>query len=49
MRNRLLGLTVVVAVSAAGCGRSMACAPVKDGVGVCLDGAPRALGLPARK
>lgn len=42
MKNVLLGLTLVAALALAGCGGTKAasatCAPVENGVGVCLDG-----------
>lgn len=40
MKQLLLGLAVLTAVTAAGLGQSPACAPVAGGVGVCVDGKP---------
>lgn len=40
MRRWLAGILVIMAAAAVGCSESKACAPVKDGVGVCVDGQP---------
>lgn len=40
MRRWLIGALIITTVAGAGCSRSVACAPVENGVGVCLEGAP---------